>query len=181
MISDKDRSGWFGASDTHMVMGNWKTETFKKWWLEKLGLHKNTINTKAMKAGTAYEHKILDTIPGIFKDRQIIIPELHLRINLDGDTGDTIYEVKTHKADKPFKVSLSYFRQVNVQMFAAGIKNAYIVSYGLTEGDYANYFNEIETDRIQYHKIEYDDEFISAYLEKLKYLCECLEKGVMPK
>jgi len=170
-----------GASDTVYVTGNWKTDSFKKWFLEKLGLHTNTISTKAMKAGTQYEHKILETIPNVTKDRQILIPELHLRVNLDGDTGDTIYEVKTHKADKPFKVPKNYRQQVNVQMFATGIKTAYIVSYGLTDDDYANYFNEIDTTRIQYHKIEYDEEFISKYLERLKHLAECLEKGVMPK
>jgi hypothetical protein len=181
MIADKDRSGWFGASDTAMIMGNWTTATFKKWWLEKLGLHTSTINTKAMKAGTQYEHKILDTIPNVTKDRQILIPELKLRVNLDGETEDTIYEVKTHSAERPFKVPKNYCQQVNVQMFATGKKTAYIVAYGLTDGDYKNYFREIDKDRITYNKIEYDEEFIESYLERLKYLCECLEKGVMPK
>ena len=37
MIHNHDRSGWFGASDTSTIMGNWATETFRKWWLEKLG------------------------------------------------------------------------------------------------------------------------------------------------
>lgn len=181
MITNKDRSGWFGASDTATIMGNYKTKTFKNWWLEKLGLRTSTLATKAMKAGTQYEHKILDTIPNVTKDRQILIPELHLRVNLDGEDENTIYEVKTHMIGKPFKVPKNYREQVNVQMFATGIKNAYIVSYGLTEGDYKNYFNEIDTERIKYHKIDYDEEFISKYLERLKYLCECLEKGVMPK
>lgn len=181
MIASKDRSWWIGASDTSFVIGNYQTATFKKWWLEKLGMHQSTLSTKSMRVGTNYEHKILDTIPNVVKDRQILIPELRLRVNLDGNTGDTIYEVKTHKADKLFKVPKNYREQVNVQMFVTGIKTAYIVSYGLTEGDYANYFNEIDKDRIEYHKIDYDDEFISRYLERLKYLCECLEKGVMPK
>ena len=180
MITNKDRSGWFGASDTNTIMGNWKTATFKKWWLEKLGLHNSTVNTKAMKTGTQYEHKILDTIPGVVKDRQILIPELHLRVNLDGETETTIYEVKTHSIGKAFKVPKNYKQQVLVQMYATGGKDAYIVSYGLTEGDYLNYFNEIEPDRIQFHKIEYDEDFIEEYLERLKRLSDCLEKGVMP-
>jgi hypothetical protein len=178
MISDKDRSGWFGASDTAMIMGNWTTATFKKWWLEKLGLHTNTISTKAMKAGTQYEHKILDTIPNVIKDRQILIPELRLRVNLDGET-DIIHEVKTHK-EPVFKVSKRYREQVIVQMYAAQ-KPAEIVAYRLTENDYLNYFKEIDLDRITHHPIEYDEEFISRYLPRLKYLAECLEKGVMPK
>lgn len=181
MISDKDRSGWFGASDTAMIIGNTQTKTFKNWWLEKLGLRSNSLNTKAMKVGTEYEHKILATIPNVKMDRQILVTELHLRVNLDGEDESTIYEVKTHMIDKPFKVPKNYREQVMVQMFATGIKNAYIVSYGLTEGDYKNYFNEIDTERIKYDKIDYDEEFISRYLKRLNYLCECLEKGVMPK
>ena len=39
MIADQDRSGWFGASDTSYVMGNWHTKTFKDWWLKKMGLN----------------------------------------------------------------------------------------------------------------------------------------------
>lgn len=181
MITNKDRSGWFGASDTAMIMGNTQTATFKKWWLEKTGLRTSTLSTKAMKVGTEYEHKILETIPNVKMDRQILIPELHLRVNLDGEDENTIYEVKTHMIDKPFKVPKNYREQVLVQMFGTGIKTAYIASYGLTDGDYKNYFNEIDAERIQYHKIDYDEEFISKYLERLKYLCECLEKGVMPK
>ena len=74
MITNKDRSGWFGASDTSFVIGNYNTKTFKNWWLEKLGIRQNTFVNKAMKVGTYYEHKILDTIPNIKKDRQILIP-----------------------------------------------------------------------------------------------------------
>ena len=43
MIQSQDRSGYIGASDTSMVVGNWNRKTFEKWWLEKLGLNKNDI------------------------------------------------------------------------------------------------------------------------------------------
>ncbi len=56
MISNHDRSGWFGASDTATIMGNYNTATFKKWWLEKMGIRQSTFTNKAMKAGTHYEH-----------------------------------------------------------------------------------------------------------------------------
>ena len=162
MIADKDRSGWFGASDTATIMGNYGTATFKNWWLEKMGLHTNSVNTKAMKAGTAYEHKILDTIPNVVKDRQIIIPELRLRVNLDGETDDTIHEVKTHK-DTEFKPPKKYIQQVNVQMFASGKRKAQIDAYRLTEADYLNYFNEIDLDRLTIHPVAYDEEFIFLF------------------
>jgi len=178
MITNKDRSGWFGASDTNYIVGNYQTETFKKWWLEKLGLRQSTINTKAMQAGTYFEHRILDTIPGVIKDRQITIPELRLRVNLDGET-DIIHEVKTHKIENPYKVPIGHKRQVLVQMYVAQ-KEAEILSYGLTENDYKNYFNEIDPDRLQHHRIEYDEDFITEYLERLKYLNKCLREGRMP-
>ena len=74
MIANKDRSGYIGASDTGYVMRRWNTKSFAKWWREKQGFVQNNICTDAMKAGTAWEHKVLDAlnIPGMEKDKQII-------------------------------------------------------------------------------------------------------------
>ena len=180
MISSKDRSGWFGASDTSYVVGNWTTKTFKNWWLEKLGLRQSSIDTKAMKCGNAFEHKILNCF-SCRKDHQIIIPELRLRVNYDGDNGSTVYEVKTFRADKPFKVTKSYWRQAQVEMFAYGTKELYILAYPLGEQEYKNYFTPIDVEKIQHHKIEYDSDFMeSEYLPKLKTLADCLMKGEAP-
>lgn len=179
MIKSKDRSGWFGASDTNFIIGNWNTKTFHNWWLEKLGIRSNNFTNEYLMAGTYYEHKILESLDfNIEKDKQIIIPELKLRVNLDGNTQDTIYEVKTHL--KPFKVTRQYFNQVQVQMFATGLRKAYIIAYQLTDYDYKNFFNDIDKKRISEHRIEYDEDFINHYLKKLKILIDCLEKGVLP-
>lgn len=180
MITDHDRSWWFGASDVSFIMGNYGTATFKKWWLEKLGLRTNRFTTKAMNAGTNYEHKILDSILVYKKDRQIQIPELRLRVNLDGETENKIHEVKTYSSDV-FKLTNAYKNQVRVQMYASGIKNAEIVAYQLTEADYKNYFNNIDPTRLSFHQIAYDEDFVKLFVGRLKYLCECLEKGAMPK
>ena len=181
MIQNQDRSGYFGASDASMVVGNWKTKTFEKWWLEKLGLNKNNVTTEAMKAGNNYEHKILEAleIRGLEMDKQIIKDKL--RVNLDGNTDTCIYEVKTHKEDKEFKVSKQYWRQAQVEMYASTIHNLYIVSYGLNESDYNNYFNKIDKERIQMIKVDYDEDFIEKeYLPKLEILTNCLKEGVYP-
>lgn len=174
------RCFWIGASDTSYVVGNWNTKSFKKWWLEKLDLHRNTLKTKAMLCGDAFEHKILKSIPEVTEmDKQIIHEELGLRVNYDGNSADTIYEVKTHK--KPFKVSKAYWRQAQVEMFAFGTENLYIVSYQLTDEDYRNYFRPIDLDRLKFHKVEYNNDFIvNEYLPNLKILKECMDKGVMP-
>lgn len=181
MIQSQDRSYYIGCSDTSMVVGNWTTKTFEKWWLEKLGLYKNTIKTDAMLAGASYEHKILDTleIEGLEKDKQIIIGRL--RANLDGNTNDCIYEVKTHNINKEFKVSKAYWRQAQAEMYAANIHRLFIVSYGLKENDYINYFNGIDKNRIKMTPVNYDKDFIEKeYIPKLKTLSECLERGEFP-
>lgn len=181
MIQSQDRSGYIGASDTSMVVGNWKTKTFEKWWLEKLGLNKNNLSTESIKAGNNYEHKILDSleIEGLEKDKQIIIDRL--RVNLDGNTSTCIYEVKTHNANKEFIVSKQYWRQAQVEMYASEIYRLYIVAYGLVEKDYINYFNEINKERLQIIPIEHDKDFINnEYLPKLKILTKCLKEGVYP-
>lgn len=186
MIASHDRSGWFGASDTAMIMGNWKTKTFKKWWLKKLGLDTSNFTTTAMNAGTYYEHAILDCIGVPRKDHQILLPELHLRVNLDGDGPGRVDEVKTHKAEKPFKVSKAYWQQVQVQCYGklreeGVVPVAKIHSYALTEAEYKNFFLDIDPDRLKEHPIEYDPDFIAQYLERLAILGPALEIGAFPK
>ena len=182
MISNKDRSGWFGASDTDKIIGNVNTKTFTKWWFEKLGADRNNFTNEAMQTGTHYEHRILKSLGlNMELDKQIIIEDLKLRVNLDGNTEDAIYECKTYRFEKGFKVPIKYKRQVWVQMYASGIKKAYIVAYGLTDKDYKNFFNEIDKDRLQIIPIEYDEKFIiSKFLPRLRYFVQCLKKGVIP-
>lgn len=181
MISSKDRSGYIGASDTYYVMGNWETKTFAKWWQVKQGISKNDFTNDAMMAGTAYEHKILDSlnITGLEKDKQII--KGRLRVNLDGNTECKIYEVKTYNAEKQFKVSAAYRMQVNVEMYALGVHEACIVAYALQPEDYRNFYRDIDSERITYHEIPYDEDFIEEYEKRMLYLSECLEKGMFPQ
>ena len=180
MIQSQDRSYFIGASDTSYVVGNWTTKSFEKWWLEKLGLNKNNLSNEAIKAGNNYEHKILDSlnIDNLKKDNQIIINRL--RVNLDGNTDKCIYEVKTHKQEKEFKVSKQYWRQAQVEMYASKIHKLFIVAYALNENDYNNYFNDIDKSRLQLLPIEYDENFINEYLIKLNILTRCLERGEFP-
>lgn len=182
MIADKDRSGYFGASDTDKIIGNWKTETFSKWWLQKIGINREHFENKYTSAGTHYEHRILESlgIPMEY-DKQITLEDLRLRVNLDGNTADCIYECKTYKNDNGFKMPKKYINQVQVQMFASDIHHAEIVVYGLSEKDYDNYFNPIVPERLQRHSITYDKEWIdNVYLPRLCYLAECLKRGVFP-
>ena len=105
MIQSKDRSGYIGASDIPYVIGNWKTKTWEKWWRQKIGINTDHFDNKYTMAGSTYEHRILESLglPMEF-DKQIILEDLRLRVNLDGNTEDCIYECKTFKNEKGFKV-----------------------------------------------------------------------------
>lgn len=182
MIADKDRSGWFGASDTSFVVGNWKTATFEKWWLQKLGINTAHFDNKYTLAGTYFEHRILDSLgfPMEF-DRQFTVEQLLLRVNLDGNTDDMILECKTYGFGKGFRMPQKYIQQVNVQMFATGFRKAKIIAYGLVERDYDNFFGSIDPNRRSEHPIQYDELWVNnVYLPKLKYLAECLKEGRFP-
>lgn len=182
MIAEKDRSEWFGASDVAFIVGNWKTATFEKWWMQKIGINRDHFDNKFTLAGTHYEHRILESldIPMEF-DRQIIIEDLRLRVNLDGNTEDCVYECKTYQHAKGFKMPRKYVEQVQVQMYASGLRKAYIVAYGLVEADYDNYFREIDPGRRQLHRIEYDERWINTvFLPRLRILAKCLEEGRFP-
>ncbi len=183
MISSQDRSGWFGASDTDYIVGNWDTKSFENWWLSKIGISRTNFQNQYTLAGTHKEHQILNflQIPLLEFDKQILIPELKLRVNLDGNTNDCIYECKTHSADKPFKVPMKYKRQVWVQMYAAKIRRVKIIAYALQEEDYENFFLPIDKNRVSEIDVFYNEKFIEEeYLPKLRYLASCLEKGMFP-
>ena len=134
-------------------------------------------------AGTNYEHKIIDAlgISNIEKDKQII--KGRLRVNLDANTKEKIYEIKTYQYEKGFSLEKhkDYLDQVEVQMYASEIYKAEIDAYGLLPEDYDNYFHDIDLDRLIRLEIKYDEEWINnIYLPRLKYLEECLEIGKFP-
>lgn len=182
MIASKDRSGWFGASDVDKIVGNWNTKTWLDWWLVKMGVARNDVETRAMNAGTHKEHQILEYVsPFMETDKQIIIEPIRLCINLDGNVGNRIQEVKTHSAEKEFKPSKKYIQQVMVQMYGFETREADIISYGLTEEDYKNYFLPIDPERLKFHPISYDERWIeTVFLPRITYLADCLINGVLP-
>lgn len=182
MIASQDRSYYIGASDVEKVVGNWKTKTWQKWWMQKIGVDNSHFDNVYTLAGTHFEHRILESLgmPMEF-DKQFIDEDLRLRVNLDGNSEDCIYECKTFVNEKGFKVPMKYIRQVQVQMFVSGIHRAEIVAYGLEEEDYNNFFRPIDAERVHRFNIPYNPEWIEKdYLPKHLKLKDCLVKGVMP-
>ena len=183
MIHNKSRAGWLGASDTATVMGNWDTDTFARWWNIKLGITEGNFSNQYTAAGTAYEHRILDFLGIVCRDRQVRIRRIgkyhvRLRVNLDGED-DIVHEVKTHKSDR-FSVSKAYWMQAQVEMYATG-KKLVIEAYRMLEADYENFFNEIDPLRLSSHPIAYDPLWIEReYLPRLIYLSRCMKERCFP-
>ena len=184
MITDHDRSGYIGASDTDKVIGNWKTKTWEKWWMQKLGINRDHFENEFTKAGTNWEHRILDSLhlPELKKDAQFIIEDLRLRVNLDGNTPYRIKEVKTYQWEKGWKKTpTKYLNQVQVQMFASGIHEADIVAYGLEAADYDNYLRDLDPGRLREIPVAWDPKWLeTVYLPKLRILADCLRRGAFP-
>lgn len=211
MIENYDRSYWIGASDGKYVMSdNRSTKTWTQWYSIKLGLKDSMFGGNIYtRMGNAFEHPILTTInKDMHLDRQLKIPKYNLRANLDGDYNGIIYEVKTHRGDKPFEITKPYYYQAQAEMFAwkqylkdsehhqdwhirehlEEFKGMYIVSYALDVEEYARIDMyergemcvEIDEDRIKFHKIKYDKGFISQYKSRLKKLAKKIREGDAP-
>jgi len=183
MIASQDRSYYIGASDVDKVIGNWKTATWLKWWTQKIGIYNARFDNVYTLAGTHFEHRILESLglPLEF-DKQIINEDLRLRVNLDGNTEDCIYECKTTKEDvNLFIPPKKYINQVQVQMYGSGLRKANIVVYQLTEEDYDNFFRPIDPKRRRIIPVPYDEKWVNGvYLPKHLKLRDCLVRGVLP-
>ena len=204
MIGDKDRSGWFGASDTKFVMAkNRRTKTWMNWWDIKVGKTESSFQGNIYtRAGDRFEHHILQAInPNMRMDGQIVMEKYLLRVNFDGYCDSIIYEVKTHKSNEEFEEPtkeskgkyLAYWQQCQVEMyiyqemhkkwFLPEFQGLYLASYALYPDEY--YLNEdeveVDPDRIILHPIVYDKVWIKGeYLPKLRELARALKRKKNP-
>lgn len=184
MIKSTDRSKYWGASETSKIVGNWNTKTFMDLYLVKLGVIENNFTNTYLMAGNAYERKIAESLGLKMKfDRCVKMPKLRLRVNLDAETKDCIYEIKTHKAtDKEWKPPLAYWQQCQVQMFATGKHKCKLIAYPMTDENYENFFLEVDKEKVEIFDIEYNEQWIqNEYLPRLVYLCKCLKNRKTPK
>jgi len=151
MIKDADRSHFFGASDArHIFSENREKKSWLDWWETKKGGENAFFGNKFTRAGNMFEHSILKAYNSDLElDRQIIIEDLRLRVNLDGNTEDEIVECKTYRYEKGFKITEAYMQQAQLQMYAwnneldengekknTPVDHVTFVSYGLLEDEY---------------------------------------------
>lgn len=188
MISDSDRSYWFGASDSYKVITpNHNTKTWQEWWATKMGVAPSEfLGNVYTEAGLKFEHPILDCFDKtINKDRQLYLEDLRLRVNYDGDKDGNIFEVKTHRADKPFEITPYIMAQVQTEMYVwkqtrDDFNRLYILSYGLTEDDYRTDNPIVDFDRIKVQEVKYNKGHVKRFLKCLKPLVEELDEMSKP-
>lgn len=191
MISDNDRSYWFGASDSQKIINpNHSSKTWQKWWRIKQGTEKpDFIGNVYTEAGTRFEHPILECFDkSINKDRQLFLEDLRLRVNYDGDKDGIIYEVKTHGINKPFEITPYIEAQVQTEIYVwkqcrEDFNGLYIISYGLLEEDYRNMnptVEDIDYDRIKVKEVKYKKGQAKKIIKSLKPLVEELDKMRKP-
>lgn len=187
MIKNQNRSFWFGASDTSMIMGNWETQSFLDWWFVKLGYYQNSHKSWAMDCGNILEISIIREIERN-ENIKIRIGKypyynlfLRLRCNYDGLTRFKVIEIKT--TCKMFKkVPKNYWQQCQVLMFRKRRKKTTLYAYEMTDDDYLNpFFPDINYNRIESFDIDFDKQFIEKdYKPRLKYLASCLRHKKIP-
>jgi hypothetical protein len=187
-----DRSKTIGASATYIVMGGWNTKQFAEWWGKKITpeLYEGETPYRSiyMGVGTLLEEHIIRKLNET-EDEEIKkadpIDKGVLVVNIDGISKNAIYEIKTMKYEKFLlnKLDRKHVMQVNVQMYASGIRDAYIVQYGVLEQEYDIEYclsAKIDTFRLKKIRVRYDEEFISEYLRRLEILKDCLKRKVFP-
>lgn len=187
MIKNQNRSKWFGASDTDMVVGNWNTDTFKEWWSIKLGYKDKGYHSWIMDCGNIMEIPIIRFIEKK-EGRKIAIGKhpyyrltYRLRVNYDGLRKDEVVEIKT--TEKFWEtVPKKYWRQCQVLMYRKRKKKTGLYAYRMESGDYASpYFPIIDEKRLKRYEIDYDEYFIeNEYKPRLKYLASCLRAKKYP-
>lgn len=176
----ESRIGIFGASETALIMSNHRNKTYQTFLKQKAGLiEREELDNKYITAGNVLEHLIIDYIAfkydlSIEKDKQCFDIENNLRVNLDGNTSECVYEIKTRTNGKRFsdkKPPKNYWQQVQVQMYASGVRQGKLVVLYLYEEDYEleNMLGfEIKDENVVIYDIECDPDFIKEYLKELK-------------
>jgi len=187
MITNQDRSKWFGASDTAIIMRGWDTETFRAWWFTKCGYAVPQYSSWSMDVGNIMEIPIIRAIEKA-EGRKISIGKrpvyrrrLRLRVNYDGLTKQSVVEIKTTK-DGFKKPPLHYWQQAQALMYALERPLCELYAYRLQEEDYAApYFPAIEPDRLERLEIPLDQGWIEEkYLPRLRHLAQCLRRRTIP-
>lgn len=183
-----DRHLFIGGSEANMIYMNYNTETFKKWWSQKMsGFPQQTFKSINMDVGTILESDVIDlyeqihNVKGV-RDKQGV--KGIARANTDYILGDKVSDVKvTSKAFEWYlkdKVPINYKRQLIHYMYVMDKLEASIIAYQADDELLELPFQKLEQERLFEIYVPITSKEIEIHRQKLEYLEFCRDMNVFP-
>lgn len=197
MISERNTKGYIGGSDAVRVFGGWETETFKKFWRERLtGESESMFDTIHTATGNIMEAEVLTAVgvPRKYWNASFEPKETIAGINTDAFDHDlkVYHEVKTALVDHAYKwilggaISSIYMQQIQHGLYVTGASVAKLHVLLMTREEKENPFM-VEDVKSKIHTFEFSREFFDsrpvtmamygAFIGALTY---CYRKGLSP-
>ncbi len=208
LINERSLQGYIGGSDAIRVHGTWETDTFKRFWRERLTGIKETANFQTVDtaAGNIMEPEILRAVGIPEQFWNIYFPPKETMAGINTDAFDGIYhEAKCINVDEAsrwvlgYTISAVYIQQVKHGLFVTGAQEAHLHVCMLTKDEKRNPFSVDASERTVTFKFDrgffdYKKESEDAkkkgkespvtlwhYERMLVHLTECYKKGIFPK
>lgn len=172
-----------------MIYMNYQSESFKKWWAEKLTeFPSKSFTNKSMAVGTILEHDVIDLYERIHnikgeRDKQKV--KGIARANTDYILDNKVSDVKvTKKAFEWFlteKIPIHYKRQLIHYMYVFGLNRASIIAYQTNDDLLNNPFAELDRYKLYEIPIKITQKDIQVHKQKIEYLEFCKEMNVFPE
>lgn len=194
--TERNIKGYIGGSDAVRVHGGWETDTFKRFWRERLtGIRESdSFDSIHTSAGNVMESEILEAV-GVdrkywntfFEPKETIAG-----INTDAFEPNIYHEVKTVLWEAGAKwiiggaISANYIYQVQHGMFVTGAEEARLHVCLMTEAEKYNPFSVQDvSSRIhtfKFNRMYFDTTKVTLamYGALIRHLTDCYRKGVFP-
>lgn len=189
ITTTNDRNRYIGGSEANMIYMNYQSESFIKWWSEKLTeLPSKSFTNKSMEVGTILEHDVIDLYERIHnvkgeRDKQKV--KGIARANTDYILEDKVSDVKvTKKAFEWFlteKVPIHYKRQLIHYMYVFGLNRASIIAYQTDDNLLNNPFIKLDRYKLYEIPVKITKKEIELHKKKIEYLEFCKEMNVFPE
>lgn len=209
MINERSLQGYIGGSDAIRVHGTWETDTFRKFWRERLTGFKETAHFQTIDtaAGNIMEGEILEAV-GVPKECwSIYFPpgKTIAGINTDAFQGKTYHEAKCILAEEAsrwvigYAISSVYMQQLKHGLFVTDAEEGKLHVCMLERHEKKNPFlvdakKRTVTFTFSREFFDYKEESEKAkakgvlspvtmwhYEQMLVYLTDCYNNGIFPK
>lgn len=209
MINERSLQGYIGGSDAIRVHGTWETDTFKRFWRERLTGIKETANFQTIDtaAGNIMEAEILEAVGVPRECWNIYFPpgKTMAGINTDAYQDAVYHEAKCILSEEAsrwvigYAISAVYIQQLKHGLFVTGAMEGKLHVCMLERHEKKNPFLVDATKRTVtftfsreffYYKEESEKAKKKGtpspitmwhYEQMLVYLTECYNRGVFPK